>query len=133
MNGSVDIVTFIVFGAITGLQTMILCLAMLHFYQTHVNFASERMKSMGKVAYLVFIIHPIVVVPLCLALTTILECLQHSRFKFVSPDDPVSSTHNPPWWLLLIAFVVTSVISQLIVWPLASLLRSKVPGLSRVV
>jgi len=132
----------LVIGAISGLVCMLLFYATLELFRTKMNFEGSKSAFFAGGAYTVYLIHPWVVVPLTFAYGKALGSAGMAVFPPPSVD-PTSEAfaHLQAFGFTSIAQVgdgwiwlgwcVVSILSNLILWPLAHGLR-KLPGLRNI-
>jgi len=121
-----------------GVMPMAIILAELFVFQRFLNFSGKLSKFLADAAYTVYLIHPLVVIPMCFAFCKMMEAsgvgvygaTTPSMYGVVPPFTFVIATENQEavaWggWLF------TTALAELVVWPLAWCI-AKAPLLRRV-
>jgi len=115
---------------LTGVACTAISFAELALFQKHANYQRTMSKFFSDAAYTVYLIHPLVVVPIMWTYILLLDSLSNVKIEF--PDQgSVSSTLLGSDGFIWLGWVYVSVLSQAIVWPLAWTVR-KLPLLNQV-
>lgn len=131
--------TIILSGGLAGMGTLLLSALVLVFFQDFGNFQNSITKFFSRSAYAVYIIHPFVLCPVLYVWIGILRSQYGIQIEFpftksssVVPERSFSSaTDVGSDGLVLLGWFFVNVVTQLITWPLASLL-TKIPGLNTI-
>merc|ERR1712232_134386 len=128
---SSDDIPNVVESVFYGLMTMAVSINLIQLFSVYVNFSNKTTKFFSEAAYGVYILHaavwPVVSYSYVLILRASGVHLSFARttdFQVVSSDDIGT-------WRVVLGFLYTFFISNLILWPLAFYLR-KLPGLRTV-
>ena len=111
----------------SGIFTVVMSLTWIQFSHSYLNFSNKVTNFFSKSAYTVYIIHPLIAVPVTWSFQLLLEVFDDTKLYFCK-DTSVSKTHFKNNWLIWFGWVYAVVLSLLILWPLAWCIR-KLPGL----
>ena len=103
----------------------------LTFFQKHFNTAGEWSKWAAGAAYTVYIIHPMVVVPITWTWVLILRALGEEVYFNTAASDTTSTTQLSSDGFIWAGWFYVSIVSLAILWPLSAAVR-RLPGLREV-
>eukprot|EP00553_Chaetoceros_curvisetus_P015952 CAMPEP_0204642828 /NCGR_PEP_ID=MMETSP0718-20130828/177_1 /ASSEMBLY_ACC=CAM_ASM_000674 /TAXON_ID=230516 /ORGANISM="Chaetoceros curvisetus" /LENGTH=515 /DNA_ID=CAMNT_0051663711 /DNA_START=35 /DNA_END=1582 /DNA_ORIENTATION=+ len=127
-KGSEDNVYYIPAFLVAGVYCIDMSLVLLEFFQSYLDFQNRFTKYMSNAAYTVYIIHPVFVV----GVTSIWIAYYESHGNVIEWTDLHSTTPIDGGGLtLMVGWIVSNVLSSVLVWPSASFLR-KLPGLREI-
>ena len=115
---------------LAGVCCCVMSVALVQFAHAHCNFRTRLSRKLSQAAYTVYIVHPLVVVPVTWSYKALLEEVGGESLYFC-PDTSVSKTRLTHDGLVWLGFAYTSILSLLILWPSAHFIR-KLPGLNQI-
>ena len=127
-HGDADLKSLLIvvgLGQLTALFCMSFSFVLIDFFQNHVNCANSFTKFLGDTSYGVYLIHPLVVVPVTWSFLKLLESWEDIKFTYADKDNTFSLTCVDTWYLPL-GFVYTLSLSVIGTY-LASFLLKKLP------
>jgi len=117
--------------ALDGLFTMSMSMTVIELFSTYGNVSNKVSKFFSESAYGVYILHPVVWPMISYTYVLLLRAGGVSISFSVATDGQVVSPDDIGTWRVVLGFLYTLCISNLILWPLAFYLR-KLPGLRNV-
>lgn len=119
-----------VFSVCMGPPCVIISLCFLAFFKNYFDYTTARTKFFSEAAYAVYLIHPWIVVTLTWSYVLLLKAVWDIEVVFPQGQSS-SATNLGNAGLLLLGWVYTAVLGQLIVWPLAWGVK-KLPGFNQI-
>eukprot|EP01084_Bolivina_argentea_P300324 517831_1 len=113
-----------------GICCTVISLTIVQFGHAYLNFSNKYTKVFSRSAYGVYILHPLIVVPVTYSYERILNAWKGQEYYFCD-DTSVSKTHFSSNWLIWLGCVYSVCLSLLILWPLAWYIR-QLPGLNKI-
>merc|ERR1712224_245485 len=114
--------------AVGGLFTMSISMTVIELFSAYGNFNNKVSRFFAEAAYGVYILHPVVWPMISYTYVLMLRAGGVSMSFSVATDGRVVSSDDIGTWRVVLGFLYTFCISNLILWPLAFYLR-KLPGL----
>jgi glucan biosynthesis protein C len=128
------VVVQVPFFLVAGFFCLDMSLAVLQFFQRHLNLQTPTSRFLADSAYTVYLIHPLVITSVTSGFVWVYNSLYHESITYAG-SLPVSKSHlEGPYdgsLHLAIGWVVVNLVSHAIVWPLACRLR-QLPGFRSV-
>jgi glucan biosynthesis protein C len=122
---------YLPFFLVAGVFCVDMCIATLQFFQQYANTTTR----LSEAAYTVYLIHPLVITGVTAAFVEVYNHLYDKAIVFGDDDGPISTSQlegpGEGSLHLFVGWLVVSVVSHLICWPLAWYLR-RLPYLNQV-
>ena len=130
-----DLKWFVVVGGAvffigSGIGTFVVSLGLIQFAAAFCNFRNGLTRFLSVNAYAVYLFHPWIICPVAYSWSVLLHALGGPELVFCDGDN-VSKTHFGHDYLVWIGWVYTTVVSLVIVWPIAWCIR-RIPGMDKI-